>query len=166
MSVLTSVDSCEWLSTQAVAAVDRVENVLRSQLDRNISIVRRVLAQCKCSSRFIQITHLPLFIKFPFHTMQGIFVPSLLRAFNISLGHANWWNHLGTSSSFQVTLVYLRELIMWGNFTLNKSKGSDYWMLLVFTQLCLLLFWLKQVNKVSIIDIKINFEQNIRSLWK
>ena len=27
--------------------------------------------------------------------------------------------------------------MMWGSFTVNKSKGSDYWTLLVFTKLCI-----------------------------
>ena len=36
-----------------------------------------------------------------------------------------------------LTHVYLGELMVRGNFTLNKSEGSNYWMLLVFTKLCL-----------------------------
>ena len=29
---------------------------------------------------------------------------------------------------------------MWGDFTVNKSEGSNYWMLLVFTELCLYIY--------------------------
>ena len=29
---------------------------------------------------------------------------------------------------------------MWGNFIFNKSDGSNYWMFLVFTKLCLYIF--------------------------
>ena len=33
--------------------------------------------------------------------------------------------------------IYLAKLMMQGNFTISKSEGSNSWVLLVFTKLCL-----------------------------
>ena len=40
------------------------------------------------------------------------------------------------------------KIMMWGNFTINKSKGFNYWMLLVFlTKLCLYITYLFPLMK-------------------
>ena len=45
--------------------------------------------------------------------------------------------------------VYLGELTMWGYYTLNKSEGSNYWMLSVFTELCLYMLRKYILRKLS-----------------
>ena len=70
------------------------------------------------------------------YQMQTLFFPSKCRYKWIGPIFSTE-GYLGTFSSFQVTHVYLEELMMWGNITLNKSDRSNYQMLLLYTELCL-----------------------------
>ena len=76
----------------------------------------------------------------------------------------------GLRSNVALILLFFWELMMWGNFTINKSKGSNYWMLLVFTELCQYILH-RLINQSTIClweekNFQIqNFEHNFEISW-
>ena len=57
-------------------------------------------------------------------------------------------------------LIYFRELMIWGNFTLNKSEGSNWWMLLVFSKLCLYMRSVKYFDSRMTFQVRVNLRQS------